>query len=221
MLVKQKDSMNKFFSGIYLWMFIGLLISGAVAYIVSSTPSLFKMVYSAYYLFVILELIVVIAFSALLRKVSPTIAKILFIVYSIVNGLTLSSIFIIYKLGSIVMVFVSSALLFGLLALYGYFTKQNLTSFGRLFFVGLIAVITMSVINMFISNSQFGIILSVISVVLFLGLTAYDMQMLKSMYNYYSAEDLDKASIYGALNLYLDFINIFLHLLSLFGKSRD
>lgn len=223
MVIDSENKMSKFFSKVYLWMFIGLLVSGAVAYYTSVTPGVRGLVYSYFNWFLILELVVVIAFSALRKKVSPLVAKILFIVYAVVSGLTLSSIFLVYRLDSIGMVFLSSALMFGLMALYGYITKTNLSSFGKVLIFALLAVIIMSLINMFIGNGTFGIVISIISIVVFLGLTAYDMQSLKAMYNYYENDEaeLDKVSIYGALDLYLDFINIFLRLLQLFGKSRD
>ena len=223
MIINEEKSMSKFFSKVYLWMFIGLLTSGSVAYYTAVTESMLYFVYKYYTFMIILELIVVIAFTALRRKVSPLSAKILFLVYSIVSGLTLSSIFLVYEIGSIGMVFLSSALMFGLLALYGYVTKTSLTSLGKILLFALIAVIIMSIINMFIGNSTFSILICIISIVIFLGLTAYDMQKLKAVYNYYASDEkeLSKASIYGALDLYLDFINIFLNLLRLFGKSRD
>lgn len=224
MITEEKNyGMSKFFSGVYLWMFIGLAISGLVAYFTSVTPAMLKIVLSSYTLIIIAELIVVIAFSALRRKVSPNVAKILFILYSTLSGLTLSSIFLVYEIGSIGMVFMSSALMFGLLALYGYTTKTDLSSMGKILLFALLAIIIMSIINIFAGNSTFGIVISIVSIVIFLGLTAWDMQALKRMYVYYSndEQELSKISIYGALDLYLDFVNVFLKLLSLFGKRRD
>lgn len=223
MVINSDNGMSKFFSKVYLWMFIGLLISGAVAYYTSVTPGVRGLVYGGFTFFIILELVVVIAFSALRKKVSPAVAKILFIIYSVVSGLTLSSIFLVYKLESIGMVFISAALMFGLLALYGFITKNDLSSFGKILIFALLAIIIMSLINMFIGNSTFSIVISVISIVVFLGLTAWDMQALKALYNYYASDEkeLNKIAIYGALDLYLDFINIFLQLLNLFGKRRD
>jgi len=223
MVINNEDGMSKFFSKVYLWMFIGLLVSGAVAYYTSVTPGIRGMVYSAFNWLLILELVVVIAFSALRKKVSPLVAKILFILYATISGLTLSSIFLVYRLDSIGMVFLSSSLMFGLMAAYGYITKTNLSSFGKILIFALLAVIIMSLINMFVGSGTFGIVISVISIVVFLGLTAYDMQALRAMYNYYSNDEneLNKVAIYGALDLYLDFINIFLRLLQLFGKSKD
>lgn len=223
MVIDNNNGMSKFFSKVYLWMFIGLLISGGVAYYTSITPSMIKFVYGSYGWILITELIVVIAFSALRKKVSPGIAKVLFVTYAAISGLTLSSIFLVYKIQSIGMVFLSSSLMFGLLAAYGYITKTDLSSFGKILLFALLAIIIMSVINIFAHNGTFGIIISIISIVVFLGLTAWDMQALKAMYNYYASDEkeLGKIAIYGALDLYLDFINIFLQLLNLFGKSKD
>lgn len=223
MVIDNNNGISKFFSKVYLWMFIGLLISGGVAYYTSITPSMIKFVYGSYGWILITELIVVIAFSALRKKVSPGIAKVLFVTYAATSGLTLSSIFLVYKIQSIGMVFLSSSLMFGLLAAYGYITKTDLSSFGKILLFALLAIIIMSVINIFSHNGTFGIIISIISIVVFLGLTAWDMQALKAMYNYYASDEkeLGKIAIYGALDLYLDFINIFLQLLNLFGKSKD
>ena len=223
MVIDNNNGISKFFSKVYLWMFIGLLISGGVAYYASITPSMIKFVYGSYGWILITELIVVIAFSALRKKVSPGVAKVLFVTYAAISGLTLSSIFLVYKIQSIGMVFLSSSLMFGLLAVYGYITKTDLSSFGKILLFALLAIIIMSVINIFAHNGTFGIIISIISIVVFLGLTAWDMQALKAMYNYYASDEkeLGKIAIYGALDLYLDFINIFLQLLNLFGKSKD
>ena len=223
MVINVENKMSKFFSKVYLWMFIGLLVSGIVSYYTSVTPSIINFVFKSYYLIIIIELIVVIAFSALRRKISPSVAMLLFIIYSLVNGLTLSSIFLVYEIKSVGMIFLSSALMFGLLALYGYTTKNDLSSMGKILLFALIAVFIMSIINIFIGNSGFGIFISIVSIVIFLGLTAWDMQMLKALYNYYlnDERELNKAAIYGALDLYLDFINIFLQLLNLFGKRKN
>ncbi len=223
MVINSENGISKFFSKVYLWMFIGLLISGGVAYYTSVTPAMIRMVYSSFNLILIIELIVVIAFSALRNKVSPLVAKILFIAYSAISGLTLSSIFLVYKIESVGLVFLSAAVMFGLLALYGYITKQDLSSLGKILIFALLAIVVMSLINIFVGNESFNIFISIVSVVIFLGLTAWDMQALKAMYNYYSSDEreLGKMAIYGALDLYLDFINIFLSLLNLFGKSRD
>lgn len=223
MVIDSGNGMSKFFTKVYLWMFIGLLISFGVAYYTSESVNMIYFVLRNYTWIILAELLVVIVFSFLRSKVSPVVAAILFIVYAALSGLTLSSIFIVYEIGSIGMVFLSAALMFGLLAAYGFMTKNDLSSMGKMLLFALIAILIMSLINLFIYNSTFGVVISVISIVVFLGLTAWDMQNLKSIYNYYasSPNELNKASIYGALDLYLDFINIFLQLLSLFGRRKD
>lgn len=217
------EKMQSFFTKVYLWMFIGLLVSAGVSYYTSINKELLSLLASSYIFVVLIEFGVVIALTALIKKVSPTVAKILFIIYSALNGFTLASIFMVYKLDSIVMIFLGAALLFILLAIYGYVTKTDLTKFGKVLFIGLIAIIIMSIINMFVGGSSFGSVIAIISIMIFLGLTAYDMQKLKRIYYSYEndANMLDKIAIYGALDLYLDFINIFIELLRLFGNRRD
>ena len=223
MNLSRERGMSNFLSKVFLWMIIGLLISGGTAYLTYATPSITKFVYQFYTLILLVELIVVISFTALRRKVSPSMAKLLFIIYSIVSGLTLSSIFIVYKLGSIGIVFLAAALMFGLMGIYGLTTKNDLSSFGKILIFALIAIIIMSVINIFVQNSEFNIFICIVSILIFLGLTAWDLNNLKTIYRYYESneEELNKAAIYGALDLYLDFINIFLNLLNLFGKRND
>ena len=217
------EKMQSFFTKVYLWMFIGLLVSAGVSYYTSINKELLSLLASSYIFVVLIEFGVVIALTALIKKVSPTVAKILFIIYSALNGFTLASIFMVYKLDSIVMIFLGAALLFILLAIYGYVTKTDLTKFGKVLFIGLIAIIIMSIINMFVGGSSFGSVIAIISIMIFLGLTAYDMQKLERIYYSYEndANMLDKIAIYGALDLYLDFINIFIELLRLFGNRRD
>ncbi len=223
MVLNSNENMSKFFSKIYLWMFIGLLISGGIAYYTSVTPSMMKFVFNNYIFIIILELVVVVILNALRKKVSPLAAKILFVLYSAVSGLTLTSVFLVFKIKSVAFVFLAAAVMFALLAIYGYVTKNDLTSFGKILLFALIAIIIMSLINIFIGNNTFDIVISIISIVVFLGLTAWDMQALKTIYNYYSQDsnELNKMAIYGALDLYLDFINIFLNLLNLFGERKD
>lgn len=218
----QNEGLSKFFSKVYMWMFIGLLTSGVVSYLVSSTASM-SFVLNNYTIFALLEIIMVVAFVSLRRKASPALATVLFLIYAAMNGATLSIIFLAYSIKSILFVFIASALMYGGLAIYGYTTKKDLTNMGKLLLFGLIAIIVVSLINIFVGNSKLDIILSVVSICVFLGLTAWDMQSLKMIYNYYlnDENELKKASIYGALDLYLDFINVFLNLLRLFGKAKD
>ncbi|HOZ53899.1 MAG TPA: Bax inhibitor-1/YccA family protein [Bacilli bacterium] len=215
------NSINTYFNKIFFWMFIGLLITGVTGYFISRDILLLSIFLKGFYFFIIAEIIMVIAFASVVNKVKPTTAIIMFIIYALLNGITFSGIFAAYKLGSILVVLLSTSIFFILLALYGYFTKQDLTKFGIIMFIGLITVILVSIINFFLNVSGLEIILSIIIILIFLGLTAYDIQRLKDIYYMENNSDKTNIAIYGALELYLDFINIFIRLLSLFGRGRD
>lgn len=221
MFSEKNEGLSVFLSKIYLWMFIGLFISGFVGYYSSTNYTMLKFIGSFYPFIIILELVIVILFNTLKNKVSYKTEAFMFIVYSLISGLTFSSIFLVYNIGSILKVFLSASALFALLAIYGFITKQDLSNLGKIFLFGILAVIVISLINIFIGSSRLDIILSVVSIVLFLGLTAFDMQCFKMIYNGINDEtELKKAAIHGALSLYLDFINIFLDLLRLFGSRK-
>ena len=211
---------NKIFSKIFFWMFVGLAITFGIGYYVSINENMLYNVFAKYYwLLIIAELVVVIWLSARIRKMKPTTAKILFCLYSFITGLTFSSIFVVYQMTSIVMVFGITSLIFLIFALIGYYTKLDLTKIGTYLFMILIGVIICSIINMFIGSSSFDLVLTIICLVVFIAYIAYDIQIIKR--NLYHISEEDNLAIYGALQLYLDFINIFLRLLQLFGKSRD
>lgn len=220
MIVKE-EGISNYFTKIFFWMFMGLICSGVIAYYGSLNGELLLFVNKWFYLIILLELGIVIAFSALARKVSPLIAKIMFLTYAALNGLVFSIIFYIYEIGSIAEVFIAAAVLFLTLAIYGYFSKKDLTKLGSILFIGLIVSIVVSIINIFLGNSALNVLLSVVVIIIFLGLTAYDIQKLKNLYYSSEEEDREKLAIYGALELYLDFINIFIRLLSLFGREKN
>ena len=211
---------NKLISKVFLWMFVGLMVTFATGFFISTNEKMLLTVFStgAYIVFAILELILVIVLSARIRKLSPSTCKVMFLLYSFVSGLTFSSIFITYKMVSIMYVFLISALLFGVFALIGYKTKVDLTKFGTYLFMGLLATIIVSIINIFVGNQMLDIIISVVIILIFVGVTAYDIQKIKHMSN--SSIPEENLAIYGALELYLDFINIFLNLLRVFGDDR-
>jgi FtsH-binding integral membrane protein len=144
-----------------------------------------------------------------------------FFVYAGLTGLSLASIFAIFKLGSIVQVFFISATMFGTTALYGYTTKKDLTGMGSFLMMGLIGVIIAGLVNIFLQSSMLQFIISLLSVVIFVGLTAWDVQQIKSIYYDTYGDDRERAGIMGALTLYLDFINIFVNLLQLVGERKD
>ena len=211
---------NKIFPKIFFWMFIGLAITFAVGYYVSLNETMLYNVFSKYYIFLIIaELAVVIWLSARIRKMKPMTAKILFCVYSFLTGLTFSSIFVIYNLTYISFIFGITSLIFLIFALIGYFTNIDLTKIGVYLFMILIGVIICSIINMFVGSETFNLGISIVCLIVFIIYVAYDIQIIKR--NLYMIEDEDNLAIYGALELYLDFINIFLRLLQIFGRNND
>ena len=211
---------NKIFSKIYGWMFIGLLISFVTGYYVSTKPNMIYNIFSPAMLLilVLVEVGLCIWLSAGINKMQAPTAKILFGLYSFVTGLTLSIIFIAYKLDSIILVFGITSLMFAVMALVGTFTKIDLTKLGTILFMGLIGIIIASIINIFIGSQTFNLGITILGIIIFTLYVAYDVQKIKTI-----AQNLeeDKAAIICAFNLYLDFINLFIKLLKLFGKSKD
>ena len=211
---------NKIFSKIFFWMFIGLAITFGVGYYVSLNENMLYNVFSKYYMFfIIAELVVVIWLSARINKMQPMTAKILFCIYSFITGLTFSSIFVVYEMMSIMLIFGITSLIFLIFALIGYYTNIDLTKLGVYLFMGLIGIIICSIINIFIGSYKFDLGITIVCLIIFIAYIAYDIQVIKKRLYHISNED--NLAIYGALQLYLDFINIFIRLLRLFGKSRD
>lgn len=212
---------NKLLSKSFLWMCIGLLVTFVTGYGVSMNDVMKENIFSgsSFWILIVLELILVIVLSARVMKMSPTTAKICFILYAFVSGLTFSSIFVAYELTSVMMVFLVSAVIFGVMAFVGFKTNVDLSKIGFYLLMALIGVIVISVINIFIGNGTLEIILCIVCLLLFLGITAYDVQKIKALESTGLPED--NLAIYGALELYLDFINIFLQILELFAKNKD
>ena len=212
---------NKIFSKVFLWMFIGLALTFGLAYFVSTNDNMVYNLFSgSKYMFIwIAELVVVIVLNARINKLSSMSARILFLLYSALTGLTLSSIFIIYEIMSIVYVFLITAIICLVFGLLGYFTNLDLTKLGIYLVMILFGIIIASLINVFVGSETFDLVLCIIALVIFIAYIAYDVQMIKR--NLYNIANEDNMVIIGALQLYLDFINIFLRLLQLFGKNRD
>ena len=212
--------MKNNYSKVFMWMFIGLLVTFATGYFVSTNERMLISIFSSsiYFFLIIAELVVVIFLSARLHKMSETTAKISFILYSFLTGLTFSSVFVVYEITSILYVFLVSALLFGIFAVIGATTKVDLSKLGIILLMLLVVIIICTIINLFIGSEGFDLVLCIIGLVVFMIYVAYDMQKIKQLENIYEG---DKLAIIGALELYLDFINIFLRLLQLFGRSRD
>ncbi len=211
---------------VYVWMTLALVITGITAYGVASSPNIMMWLVqkpAILWGLIIAELALVLTVSAAINRLSLTTATLLFVLYSVLNGATLSLIFMAYTLTSIASVFFITAGTFGVMAAYGYFTKRDLTSLGKLLLMALIGLIIASVVNIFfVKSSGFDLIVSYIGVLIFVGLTAYDTQKIKQMLALQTdmGEGAQKIALMGALSLYLDFINLFLHLLRIFG-SRE
>ena len=211
--------LREVYSKMFGWMFVGLLVTFLTGYAVSNSYDILLLVAQVpFIVYAIIEIGLVIFFSLKIRTMSSTTAKICFLLYSFVTGLTFSFLFLVYELYSMIYVFGITALLFGIFALIGYFTKIDLSKFSTFLFMGLLAIIICSLINMFVGNETFDLVLTIVGIVIFLGYTAYDIQKVKYNLDTFPRENL---AIYGALELYLDFINLFLKLLSLFGKRKN
>ena len=210
---------------VYTWMAMALAITGITAYGVSISPNLVNLIFSSKMVFfgiIIAELALVLILSARLHKLSLSTATLMFILYSVLNGVTLSSIFLIYTTSSIATTFFISAGTFGAMSLYGAVTKTDLSSIGKILYMALIGLIIATVVNMFMHSSGFDIIISYAGVLIFVGLTAWDTQKIKLMLAEadYMDEGAQKLALIGALTLYLDFINLFIYLLRILGKRN-
>ena len=205
----------------FLWMCFGLLVTFITGYFVAHSEVMLENIYGGwgYWVFVIVELLLVIVLSARVMKMKPATAKVCFLLYSFVSGLTFASIFVFYAIDSIMLIFLVSAIIFAIMAIIGYTTKIDLTKMGTYLFFGLVAVLIVALINIFLNSSMVATIVSIVCVIIFIGITAYDVQKIKMLEN--SGLPIENLAIYGALDLYLDYINLFLHLLQLFGRSND
>jgi FtsH-binding integral membrane protein len=208
---------------VYNYMTGGLALTGIIAYVVGTNPALLQAVYGTPLAWVVMfaPLVLVMVFSFRLQKMSVGAAQAVFWAFAALMGLSISYIFAVYTGVSIARVFFITAGTFAAMSLYGYTTSRDLTGFGSFLFMGLIGIIIASIVNMFLASSALAFAVSVIGVLIFTGLTAYDTQRIKSMYSELDASDIaSKKAIMGALQLYLDFINLFLMLLRLFGNRN-
>jgi len=204
----------------------GLLLTSIVAWYAAHTPAVLNFIFSSKITFfglIIVQLGLVFVLSGMVQKLSAAAATSLFMLYSALTGLTLASIFIVYTYSSIASTFVVTAGMFGAMSLYGYTTKRDLSGIGSMMFMGLIGIILASLVNIWLKSPALTWVITYAGVIIFVGLTAYDTQKLKAMGEQLNPEDKDnfrKYSILGALTLYLDFINLFLMLLRIFGNRR-
>lgn len=211
---------------VYTWMTLALVITGITAWVVAHSPAILQMIMTNKILFLGLlfgELILVWSVSAAIDRLSLTTATLLFVLYSVLNGVTMSFIFLAYTYESVTNVFLITAGTFAAMAFFGYFTKTDLSSIGRILFMALIGLIIATIVNIFVKSSGFGMILNYLGVLIFVGLTAWDTQKIKQMLSMAedTGETAQKVALMGALSLYLDFINLFIHLLRIMGNNRN
>lgn len=210
----------------YAWMCGGLLVTAAVAFVVVVTPAFIDFFIGTIWVFyglLIAELIAVFYFAIAAQKMSAFSAGVIFMLYAALNGVTFSLVFLIYTASSIALTFLITAGTFGIMSIYGYFTKRDLTTVGHIAAMALIGIIIASVVNLFLANGALYWITTYAGVLIFVALTAYDTQKLKNLYlvGESTVGGERKEAIVGALTLYLDFINLFLLLLRIFGRQRD
>lgn len=213
------------FRNVYLWMTMALALTALTAYTVAGSETLLHAIFTNRALFfglIIGELALVFILAANILRMSFLTATLMFIAYSVVNGATLSVIFLVYDLGSIGLTFLVTAGMFGAMSLYGFVTGRDLSSWGNLLFMALVGVVIASLVNLFLKSETLMWIVTYIGIVLFVGLTAYDTQRIKRMIHSGAAVDetMQKLALLGALSLYLDFVNLFLYMLRLLGNRR-
>ncbi|MGM9857312.1 MAG: Bax inhibitor-1 family protein [Candidatus Limisoma sp.] len=217
------QSVAKVMRSVYLRMFLGLLATAFTAMFVKSQESLMLAIFENKIFFwglIIAEFACVIGISGAINKISTAMAVLLFFVYAIINGVTLASIFLVFKISTIAQTFFITAGVFGAMSAYGYLTRADLSKFGAFLFMALIGLIITSVVNIFMGSETLDWVISLVGVGIFIGLTAWDTQKIKMMVMQSNGYNVGKIATLGALSLYLDFINLFLYLLRIFG-SRD
>lgn len=222
-LIIMDDSVAGVMTGAFMYMFMALMVTGITAFLTASSDTAMRAIFSGrltFYLIIGLEFAIVFGANAAMKRNNVVLSAALFFAYAVVNGLTFSIIFFVFEMGSIQTAFFSTAVVFGIMAFIGKVTKKDLSSLGSILLVGLLGTIIVSVVNMFIGSSALDIGISVITIVIFLGLTAYDTQKIERMATENAGYNPAVISLWGAMELYLDFINLFLRILSLFGKRK-
>lgn len=214
------ENNNQVYSKMFTWLFIGLLTTFVTGYSLSQNVYLMANLLTVGIIpIAIIEIGIAIFLGVRLAKMNPITTKILYLIYSITTGITFSVIFVAFKMESIISIFLVTSIIFGVLAFYGYVTKKDLTKFGTILFVALLSMVIFSLINMiFIKSSTADLALTMIGILVFAGYIAYDVNKVKYLMESVGEE---KAAVFGAFQLYLDFINLFIRLLELFGKRND
>jgi FtsH-binding integral membrane protein len=217
------EGLRKFMLGVYNSMTISLAISGFVALFVSMSPGLMSAIWGSPLKWVVIfsPLVMSLGFAFLVDKISSSTARKFLFVFAAAMGLSLTSIFAVFTISSIVQVFFITAATFGAASLYGYTTKRDMTNIGSFLMMGVIGIVIALIVNIFLQSSLFGFIVSCLAVLIFTGLTAYDTQNLKNIYDSQYDEEMEKSGVIGALGLYMNFINIFVHLLQIIGDKKE
>ncbi|MBQ7578060.1 MAG: Bax inhibitor-1/YccA family protein [Synergistaceae bacterium] len=218
---------NTLFRKVYQFMALGLIITSVAAYLTASSPAMINFLFGSrapLIIAVVVELGLVFYLGFAINKISAGTALILFLLYSLVNGLTCSVLLLVYTQASIYQAFFTTAGMFGVMSIYGLYTKRDLTGMGSFLIMGLFGLIIAGLINMFMRSTGMEMAISIMGIIIFMGLTAYDTAKIKQLSMTVNGADdsaLTKIAVIGALQLYLDFINLFIYLLRLFGKRRD
>ena len=218
---RSASEINEAMGRVYGYMGLATLVSMLVSFFVGTNPELVKFFFTGvmHYVVIFAPLLAVFGITIALNANPPKETAILLLAgFAAIMGLSFAVIFAVYTMGSIFSAFMGASVLFGTMSFYGYFTKKNLDSLGKFMFVGLIAIVIASIINIFIGSSVMQMVISALAIVIFMGLTAYDTQQIREMV---STDSSPAAEVIGALTLYLDFINIFLSLLQLFGDKKE
>ena len=218
---RSAEEINSAMGRVYGYMSLAVIVSMLVSYFVGTSPELLKFFFTGILKWIVIFAPLVAVFGvAMILARSPGKSTALLCLYGFaaLMGLSFATIFAIFTMGSIVSAFMGAAILFGVMSFYGYFTKQSLDSLGKFMIIGLIAIIIASIVNIFIGSTVMQMVISSLAIIIFLGLTAYDTQQIREMV---SVDSSSAVEVTGALTLYLDFINIFLNLLQLFGNKND
>lgn len=215
--------LRNYMISIYNNMLFGLLLTGLTAFFISTNAALMAFMWKTAFAWVVifLPLVMSLGIMFLIDRISPTTARILFYTYAIAMGASLSLFFMIFTTSSIFQVFFITSALFGTMSLYGYTTKRDLTSLGSFLMMGVIGLLLAGIVNIFLQSAMMSFIISCVAVLVFTLLTAYDTQNIKDMYLHTQGIERDKLGILGALSLYMNFINIFIHLLQLIGEKQE
>lgn len=213
---------NKLLTKVFGWMVLGLLVTFGTGFLVSHNENILINVLSGPgpIIILIMEIALVLFLSFRISKMSPNVARASFILYSFVNGLFFSTYFVEFQVASLIFIFLVTAIVFAIFAAIGALTNINLEKFSTYLFMGLIGIIICGIINIFIGSSTFDFVLAIIGIILFIGYTAYDVKVIMNTEKFALIPE-ENLAIYGALQLYLDFINLFIRLIQIFGRSRD